>query len=139
MRACECAHAHAVAQNFHMLPLCLSASQLIGNSHCLTAPCWSAAGHSPECYRLFEALESGSIPVVVDHPGTFRPRCGDPWRELRASGLVAFLRSWDALPAFMEGVVRDPAPAHTQQRAVTAGFAALKDRLYRPLMDALLA
>ena len=52
-------------------------------------------GHSPECYRLYEALEAGSIPVVVDNPYTRKERCGDPWLEFRDSGLLVILKSWE--------------------------------------------
>lgn len=65
-------------------------------------------GHSPECFRLWEAIHAGAVPIVVfEDPLTGRKdawfNCEDPLRPLLASGapLVA-LDSWDDLYAFFD-------------------------------------
>eukprot|EP00580_Thalassiosira_gravida_P006092 CAMPEP_0201631234 /NCGR_PEP_ID=MMETSP0493-20130528/5281_1 /ASSEMBLY_ACC=CAM_ASM_000838 /TAXON_ID=420259 /ORGANISM="Thalassiosira gravida, Strain GMp14c1" /LENGTH=458 /DNA_ID=CAMNT_0048102533 /DNA_START=19 /DNA_END=1395 /DNA_ORIENTATION=- len=82
----------------------------------------SPAGHNPECYRIFEAVESGSIPVFsrgdlygARHPnpqnrkalGDVAHPCKDAlvdWYEAP----VVVLDSWDELYPTMERLLEDP-------------------------------
>mmetsp|Transcript_9338 Transcript_9338/g.34244 ORF Transcript_9338/g.34244 Transcript_9338/m.34244 type:complete len:181 (+) Transcript_9338:578-1120(+) len=62
----------------------------------------SPSGHSPECYRQYEAVDAGSIPVIVD--AGYGP-CGDSFHHFMAT-TAPFIRlgSWSQLPDFMRGV-----------------------------------
>jgi hypothetical protein len=62
------------------------------------APC--PAGNSPETIRLYDALESGVIPITLEHEFI---RSKD---ALAAIGEVSFpvLNSWDELPDFLSGM-----------------------------------
>ena len=68
-------------------------SAIMENS--IFAPC--PAGNSPETIRLYDALESGCIPICLDHL-FLRSELA-----LAAIGPVPFpiLQSWDELPAFL--------------------------------------
>jgi hypothetical protein len=62
------------------------------------APC--PAGNSPETIRLYDALESGAIPITLEHEFI---RSTD---ALAAIGDIPFpvLNSWDELPGFLSGM-----------------------------------
>lgn len=68
----------------------------------------SPAGHNPECYRLFEAVEAGSIPVVVEgDPAAARGgRCKDSLHHWRDAPVVR-LDSWDDLFPTVERLMQD--------------------------------
>jgi hypothetical protein len=99
------------------------------------------AGHNPETFRLFEAAEAGSIPIVEVAPfGGGRGRannrdraseadkksgCHDPWRPFRASGApFVWLESWAELPATLAALRADPEAVQQQQRAVVEWYRA---------------
>lgn len=82
------------------------------------APC--PAGNSPETIRLYDALESGCIPISLDHLFLRSPKA------LAAIGPVPFpiLKSWDELPEFLSSMKRqlleDPqAISMLQEQCVT--------------------
>mmetsp|Transcript_9339 Transcript_9339/g.34253 ORF Transcript_9339/g.34253 Transcript_9339/m.34253 type:complete len:124 (+) Transcript_9339:578-949(+) len=47
----------------------------------------SPSGHSPECYRQYEAVDAGSIPVIVD--AGYGP-CGDSFHHFMVQGGDSF-------------------------------------------------
>ena len=61
------------------------------------------AGHSPECFRLWEAIQQGSIPIVEhikyeDEDAA----CRLPLTPFERSGApIVYLDSWEALREFM--------------------------------------
>ena len=72
----------------------------------------SPAGHNPECYRLYEAIEMGSIPIIVKSPSnhTATPRqhhpCKDalkPWHDAP----IVVLQSWEDLYPTVETLIQD--------------------------------
>lgn len=82
------------------------------------APC--PAGNSPETIRLYDALESGCIPISLDHLFLRSPEA------LAAIGPVPFpiLKSWDELPEFLSSkkrqLLEDPkAISMLQEQCVT--------------------
>jgi len=82
------------------------------------APC--PAGNSPETIRLYDALESGCIPISLDHLFLRSEQA------LAAIGPVPFpiISSWDDLPEFLSAMKRklyeDPrAIAQLQQECIT--------------------
>jgi len=61
----------------------------------------SPVGKNTECYRIYEALALGSVPVVEDvlTPG----RCVAPLRLLkRYNAPLLYVKSWSELPALLE-------------------------------------
>ena len=62
------------------------------------APC--PAGNSPETIRLYDALETGSIPISLEHEFL------NSKEALGRIGLVPFplLRSWNELPDFLQAM-----------------------------------
>lgn len=82
------------------------------------APC--PAGNSPETIRLYDALESGCIPISLNHLFLRSPQA------LAAIGPVPFpiLKSWDELPEFLSDMKRqlleDPQTISTlQEQCIT--------------------
>jgi len=94
-------------------------------------------GHHPECFRLFEAAEAGSIPVLTagDFAGS---KCLDPLAHWRDAPVV-LLRSWKELWPTVEGLMRDPARLDAMQRDFAAWYEAYMRRSVARLEDALLA
>lgn len=75
----------------------------------------SPEGHNPECYRTFEAIEAGSIPILVlDEQYRSHP-CKDSLRKLRGSPVV-FLDSWSHLTERLDALLADPAALDRRQR-----------------------
>ena len=72
------------------------------------APC--PAGNSPETIRLYDALESGCIPISLKHE--FLVSC-DALGELGTPPFV-FLSSWSEFPAFLENM-KDKMITHPQE------------------------
>jgi hypothetical protein len=88
----------------------------------------SPSGHNPETFRLFEAAEAGSIPIVDytghgnagdDDGGGGRSgsECADPWRPFLDSGApFIWVEDWTGLEALLERLRSDPeALARRQQ------------------------
>jgi len=82
----------------------------------------SPAGHSPECFRIFEAVEAGSIPVLSydDMHGISRPNpnnrkdlrnvehpCKNPLRHWYGAPIVV-LDSWSDLYPTLDSLLKDP-------------------------------
>jgi len=88
------------------------------------------AGHSPETFRLFEAAEAGSIPIVVlpraarDGARSGGPSsldasnaCGDPWRPFLASRApFLWLSSWTDAPAALALLQAQPRRVAAMQK-----------------------
>ncbi|KAL7549856.1 hypothetical protein ACHAWF_013113 [Thalassiosira exigua] len=77
------------------------------------------AGHNPECFRLFEAVEAGSVPVLAEADLNDDGRDGAPCREaLRhwRDAPVLVLKSWDDLYPAVEEAMKDPEALDARQR-----------------------
>jgi hypothetical protein len=61
-------------------------------------------GHNPEAYRIFEALEAGSIPILAIDPWYEKARCNDAFRPFREAGapFIYLEGGWNQLEAFLE-------------------------------------
>lgn len=61
-------------------------------------------GHNPEAYRIFEALEAGSIPILAIDPWYEKARCNDAFRPYREAGapFIYLNGGWKQLQYFLE-------------------------------------
>jgi hypothetical protein len=84
------------------------------------------AGHNPECFRMFEAVEAGSIPILTrdDLYGRHHPMyplkphpCTDALLHWYGAPIVV-LDSWDDLYPTVERLMADPAGLDDLQRRV---------------------
>lgn len=67
----------------------------------------SPAGHNPECFRLFEAVEAGSIPVITESDLYHSPAlCKEALRHWHDAPIVV-LESWDSIFAEIEALMAD--------------------------------
>eukprot|EP00924_Labyrinthula_sp_SR-Ha-C_P003773 maker-scaffold_3-snap-gene-4.38-mRNA-1 protein AED:0.31 eAED:0.31 QI:102/1/1/1/1/1/3/161/440 len=66
-------------------------------------------GHNPEAYRIYEASEAGSIPILVYGDESYnKHRCKDSFAPFKqANAPFVWLNSWDELFLFLEKVVED--------------------------------
>eukprot|EP00997_Jenningsia_sp_PLL12_P010769 NODE_811_length_1436_cov_103.269647_g671_i0.p1 GENE.NODE_811_length_1436_cov_103.269647_g671_i0~~NODE_811_length_1436_cov_103.269647_g671_i0.p1 ORF type:complete len:364 (+),score=87.98 NODE_811_length_1436_cov_103.269647_g671_i0:247-1338(+) len=96
------------------------------------------SGKNQECFRLWEALEAGSIPVVVNGR---QPQCGDSWVPFREEGNpMVFLDSWEELPVYLEEVAATEASrrlAESRQSRLVKWYASFKNRHYTKLLNLL--
>ncbi|EJK73965.1 hypothetical protein THAOC_04388 [Thalassiosira oceanica] len=78
-------------------------------------------GHNPECFRLHEAVEAGSIPIfatgdyyaVIPCKGSI-----DPWLE---SPMIT-LRNWDELYSTMQSLLQDPRELDRRQNEMRVWY-----------------
>ena len=67
-------------------------------------------GHNVECYRLYEACEAGSIPIIEDwEPVAGEKGCRgslDPFKNSDAPFL--YIKDWAMLPVLIEEQMKDP-------------------------------
>ena len=94
--------------------------QVLLNSIFTLAP----QGHSPEAFRIFEACEAGSIPIVViDHHYRKHECKGSYMPLIRQGAPFVFLNSWQELPLFMEYISKDHKRLQQMQADVMAWYA----------------
>jgi len=64
----------------------------------------SPIGHNPEAYRIYEACEAGSIPILtLGEPNYLKHKCSDAYTPfIKAKAPFVFLNTWDELPKFLE-------------------------------------
>ncbi|GBG33472.1 UDP-D-xylose:ribitol-5-phosphate beta1,4-xylosyltransferase [Hondaea fermentalgiana] len=66
-------------------------------------------GHNPEAYRIYEACEAGSIPIVVLDEYYRSHECEGAFLPLITQGApFVFLNSWTELPAYLEYILQHP-------------------------------
>ncbi|KAL7529853.1 hypothetical protein ACHAXR_005304 [Thalassiosira sp. AJA248-18] len=81
-------------------------------------------GHHPECFRLFEAAEAGSIPILTkgDFALDMKHRgCTDPLGQWRDAPVIV-LDSWTELYPTVEGLMKDPVRLDQMQQEFVAWF-----------------
>jgi len=103
----------------------------------------SPAGHNPECYRLFEALEAGSIPVLVkdDMTTSYVQHCKGPLHHWQDAPVLV-LDTWDDVVPAVERLMADKVALDEMQinvliwyeeymRKVVRGFEEFMSESYR--------
>ena len=81
------------------------------------------AGGNPECFRLWEALEAGSIPVVPLDETYHQHPCSDSLLPLRQSAApIIFVRGWMELPGILKDLNDHPTRADQMQKEALAWY-----------------
>ncbi len=77
-------------------------------------------GHNPEAYRIYEACEAGSVPVIVTGEQAYlEHKCEDAFRPfLDAGAPFVVLQSWDELSDFLAGPATNASFVADKQRAL---------------------
>ena len=90
------------------------------------------SGNNPEQFRIWEALELGSIPIIEDHyipPGAIHPKYSDTWMCTdderhywlkKTNAPVIFLDNWKELPGILASMT--PADVAERQRNLAAWY-----------------
>jgi len=92
----------------------------------------SPIGHNPECFRLYEAMEAGSIPVISVDRDYRRHRCKNSLRRMlkfavpaveagKATSIttpIVILRSWDELFPRLDDLLRNRTELDERQAAL---------------------
>ena len=74
-------------------------------------------GHNPESYRIFEAIEAGSIPIVARDAEYRRHSCGDAFAPIIKSGApLVFVDDWVMLYNEIRNLVKSPEMLAERQR-----------------------
>ncbi|GBG26387.1 UDP-D-xylose:ribitol-5-phosphate beta1,4-xylosyltransferase [Hondaea fermentalgiana] len=82
-------------------------------------------GHNPEAYRIYEACEAGSVPVLVTKEEEYvNHKCSNAFQPLLDSGApFVILDSWNDLPQLLEIIHSNQTFVEEKQRAVRAWYA----------------
>ena len=96
-------------------------------------------GHAMETFRLWEALQSGSIPVL-QHPPKADPACGHSLAGfmLNAGGIeppLVFVQDWGELPELMREAGANVAAYQDRQDRMLRWHRALKDKVYGDMWE----
>eukprot|EP00181_Compsopogon_caeruleus_P005468 CAMPEP_0184685402 /NCGR_PEP_ID=MMETSP0312-20130426/18864_1 /TAXON_ID=31354 /ORGANISM="Compsopogon coeruleus, Strain SAG 36.94" /LENGTH=397 /DNA_ID=CAMNT_0027139477 /DNA_START=124 /DNA_END=1314 /DNA_ORIENTATION=+ len=83
----------------------------------------SPTGHHPECYRMFEAIEAGSIPVIALDEEYRRHKCSDSLRIMRMTGApIVFVSDWRHLFVTMRYLLSDLKSLDRRQGELTKWY-----------------
>ena len=80
-------------------------------------------GHNPETFRIFEAIEAGSIPIVVLDEFYQRHECSHSFKPFIDSGApLVYLNSWTDLFRFLAEVQNEPEKLVEMQANIMAWY-----------------
>jgi hypothetical protein len=96
----------------------------------------SPAGHNPECFRMFEAVEAGSIPVLVkeDLFVSASGACLEPLKHWRDAPILV-LDSWDDLYPTVVRLLGDMAALDKVQRDLRSWYEGYMRKVVREFED----
>ena len=96
----------------------------------------SPAGHNPECFRLFEAVEAGSIPVLVkdDLYSTMNGNCLEPLYHWRDAPIVV-LDSWEEVYPTVERLMGDITALDMMQNDLRVWYDGYMRKMVREFED----
>lgn len=82
-------------------------------------------GHNPEAYRIYEACEAGSVPVLVTKEEDYvNHKCSNAFKPLLDSGApFVVLDDWNQLPELLEMIHTNKTFSEEKQRATRAWYA----------------
>jgi len=77
------------------------------------------AGHNSEAFRIFEAVEAGSIPVIALNEGYKRHACEDSFAPFLKTGApFVVLNDWKELPEVLESLISNPEELMKRQESL---------------------
>ena len=79
------------------------------------------SGHNPECFRLYEAVESGSIPVVAIDEYYRNHQCKDSLIHWLSSPIIV-LESWSELMSTLQQLLEEPEALDKRQAELRAWY-----------------
>lgn len=94
----------------------------------------SPAGHNPECFRLYEAVEAGSIPVLMKWDMNLREPCKGSlvhWKDAP----VLILNSWNELYSTVNKLLEEPKKLNEMQIKLRLWYDDYWQRTVRDLED----
>jgi hypothetical protein len=96
----------------------------------------SPGGHNPECFRLYEAVEAGSIPVLVkdDLYSTMNGNCLEPLYHWRDAPIVV-LDSWEDVYPTVERLLGDKTALDTMQNDLRVWYDGYMRKMVREFED----
>jgi len=97
----------------------------------------SPTGHNPECFRMFEAIEAGSIPVLVLDGEYRNHKCGDALKLYREAPMI-WLDSWADWPETLETLWNNPESLNRRQKALMSWYDTFMQTTMRTFEDRLL-
>lgn len=83
---------------------------------CLTTATFSAQGHSADQFRLYEAMESNTIPVLENKGGYLADKLPPEYLE----SPMLFVDEWADAPRAMAALAADPSALDERQRRLKA-------------------
>jgi hypothetical protein len=83
----------------------------------------SPTGHNPECFRIFEAIEAGSIPVVVLDDEYDSHPCQKSFFPILGAAPLVVLSTWDHFEEHIQELLRDPVALDRQQISLQRWYA----------------
>jgi len=95
----------------------------------------SPPGDSWEAYRTYEAIEAGSIPVILDSREYKRGRCIRPAAHLldTAASFIVSVRRWDELGDVLQAIAVNVSMLEMRQQAMLSWLRNLKSELIREI------
>ena len=83
-----------------------------------------------ECYRIYEACEVGSIPIVEDFESEETPSCKHSTFPFKQSGApFIFVKSWDNIESLLEHYLKDKKALQQRQRDLLEWYQKFKEDL----------
>ncbi|CAB9516691.1 Transmembrane protein 5 [Seminavis robusta] len=82
-------------------------------------------GHNPECFRLYEAIEAGSIPVFARDEDYANQNCKESlhaWLDVEPKAPILVLDSWDDVYSTIETLLQDPAALDDRQAQLSKWY-----------------
>lgn len=87
------------------------------------------AGRNPECFRFYEALEAGSIPVIPLDDNYYKHPCKNALRPWIDSGVPAFfIRNWSEFPQIIANISKNPELVDKMQRSAITWYKSFMSR-----------
>lgn len=106
----------------------LSSTALPESSSILTL---SPAGHNPESFRIWEAIEAGSIPVISIADVSYKnhPCKGSLHRMLDSGAPIVILNKWDELFPTIDALLSNQTALNERQQALQLWYKRFMDKM----------
>ena len=82
----------------------------------------SPAGHNPECFRLYESVEAGSIPVISLDKEYKQHACKEDSLFHWIDSPIVIVESWNELVPTLQGMLANPEELDKRQEDLRAWY-----------------